>query len=219
MASMSSTVKVLLFVAPVPVRTPPKFCDPALTKSRLVPTLAICACTDACAPCPILTIAITAATPMMTPSIVSVERILLRASARKAIRKIIKMFMDVPVLSSQLIDCHRTVLYISLIILIIFYVFREQTQLFGGIERLGNRFIADNFAIFEHHHTLRIFRNVMFVGDENERNSLFAVEPLENFHDLDGSAGVEIARWLVSQDQCRSIHERASDGDALLLSA
>ena len=55
--------------------------------------LSICACTVACAPCPMLTIAITAETPMMMPSMVSAARILLRASARKAMRMIISAFM------------------------------------------------------------------------------------------------------------------------------
>ena len=40
-----------------------------------------------------LTIAITAATPMMMPSMVSAARILLRASARKAIRMMLDVFM------------------------------------------------------------------------------------------------------------------------------
>src|SRR5262249_45364384 len=93
MASMSSTVSVLELVAPVPLRTPPTFCAPAPTKSRFVPTLAICSCTEACAPWPMLTMAITAETPMTMPSMVRAERILLRASARKAIRKITSMFM------------------------------------------------------------------------------------------------------------------------------
>jgi hypothetical protein len=45
------------------------------------------------APCPILTITMTAETPMMIPSIVSAARDLLRASARKAMRMIINTFM------------------------------------------------------------------------------------------------------------------------------
>ncbi len=79
--------------APAPPRTPPVFCAPALTNRRFVPMPSICACTEACAPCPMLTIAITAATPMMMPSMVSAARILLRASARKAIRMMLDVFM------------------------------------------------------------------------------------------------------------------------------
>jgi hypothetical protein len=43
-----------------------------------------------------LTIAITAETPMMMPSMVSAARDLLRASARKAIRIITEMFIVCP---------------------------------------------------------------------------------------------------------------------------
>ncbi len=94
MASRSSTVSGLfVFESPAPPRTPPTFCAPAETKSRLVPMLSICACTVACAPCPMLTITMTAETPMMMPSMVSAARDLLRASARKAMRIIIRTFM------------------------------------------------------------------------------------------------------------------------------
>ena len=55
--------------------------------------LSICAATEACAPWPMLTMAITAETPMMMPSIVNAARILLRSRARKATRMIIKRFI------------------------------------------------------------------------------------------------------------------------------
>ncbi len=107
-ASRSSTVSVLVPVSPVPLRTPPTFCAPALTKSRLVPMLSICACTEADAPWPMLTIAITAETPMMMPSMVRAARILLRTRARKATRMIIKRFivisdcrLSIPIYSSS----------------------------------------------------------------------------------------------------------------------
>jgi len=55
----------------------------------LVPRLSICLRTASLAPWPTATIAINAATPMNTPSIVSAERILLRASACSAAPAII----------------------------------------------------------------------------------------------------------------------------------
>jgi hypothetical protein len=93
MASRSATVSVFVPVSPVPLLTPPTFCEPALMKSRFVPMPSICAWTEACAPCPMLTIAITADTPMMMPSMVRAARDLLRMSARKAMRMIIEMFI------------------------------------------------------------------------------------------------------------------------------
>ena len=82
-ACTSSGVRVV--VVPAPPRTPPVFWLPACTTSILVPMLAICSATWCWAPCPRLTIAITAATPITIPSIVRIDRALLRASARSAI--------------------------------------------------------------------------------------------------------------------------------------
>ena len=59
----------------------------------LVPAAWICASIEDCAPVPSATIVMTAATPMIMPSMVSAVRILLRLSALSAIRKIIKIDM------------------------------------------------------------------------------------------------------------------------------
>ena len=64
-------VRRSVVLVPAPPRTPPVFWLPAETISMLVPMLAICSCTCCWAPWPRLTIAITAATPMTMPSIVS----------------------------------------------------------------------------------------------------------------------------------------------------
>src|SRR6185437_13342360 len=55
--------------------------------STVVPSFEIRSCTDCCAPLPIATIAITAATPMTMPSIVRSDRSLLARNAASAIRK------------------------------------------------------------------------------------------------------------------------------------
>ena len=57
------------------------------TVMRFEPSERIVACTCADAPLPTATIAITEATPMMTPSIVSAERSLLTTSDCSALRK------------------------------------------------------------------------------------------------------------------------------------
>ena len=59
----------------------------------VVPWLWICSSIDARAPEPSAIIAITDATPMMTPSMVSAERTLLRRIARRARRKVSRMPM------------------------------------------------------------------------------------------------------------------------------
>ena len=58
---------------------------PGRTMIRLLPMLWICCCIRAVAPAPTPTIAITAATPMMMPSMVSAERALFTLRARSAI--------------------------------------------------------------------------------------------------------------------------------------
>ncbi len=69
---------------------------PAFTMIMLVPADWICASIEVCAPLPSATIVITAATPMIMPSIVSAVRILLRPSALSAIRKIMRIDMCAP---------------------------------------------------------------------------------------------------------------------------
>src|SRR5262245_47754175 len=67
--------------------------------SECEPRLAICARMAACAPCPIASMAITAATPMITPSMVRAERMVFRRKARWAMR--IAMSTCVMVLPSK----------------------------------------------------------------------------------------------------------------------
>ncbi len=70
---------------PAPIRTPPAVVAPGRTIRRLLPMLAICSAICLLAPVPIATMAITAPTPMMMPSMVSAERILFTRRARKEI--------------------------------------------------------------------------------------------------------------------------------------
>jgi hypothetical protein len=60
---------------------------PGTTESRLVPSEAICFCTVCCAPLPSATMAITAATPMMIPNVVSAARSWVPRKASSATRK------------------------------------------------------------------------------------------------------------------------------------
>src|SRR5947199_272886 len=71
---------------PVPRRMPPEVALPESTMMRFEPRLWICSATRAWAPAPTPTIAMTAATPMMMPSIVRALRSLLTRSERMAIR-------------------------------------------------------------------------------------------------------------------------------------
>ena len=85
MARASSSVR--LEDAPAPSRTPPTWTLPAVITTRLAPRLRIWSLTRARAPEPMATMAITAATPMMMPSMVSMLRIAFAAMAWSADRR------------------------------------------------------------------------------------------------------------------------------------
>ncbi len=74
-------------LAPAPSRTPPVVTLPGSTIMMFEPRLLIWSSTSARAPAPIATIAITAATPMKMPSMVSALRSGLARSACSADRK------------------------------------------------------------------------------------------------------------------------------------
>ena len=93
-ASTSSIFR--LDAAPTPPRTPPIVKLPAMIVTMLVPPALICSSIWTCAPLPSATSVITADTPMIMPSMVSAVRILLRASAFRAIRVVITGDMGDP---------------------------------------------------------------------------------------------------------------------------
>ena len=62
---------------------------PGMTVMRFWPSEATCASTWTLAPLPMLTMVMTAATPMIMPSAVSIERIVLRRRARSATRRVL----------------------------------------------------------------------------------------------------------------------------------
>src|SRR5512139_582502 len=88
MALASSTVSV--GTVPLPNRNPPLVELPDITISMFDPILAIRSAMTDLAPDPTAIMAITAPTPMMIPSMVRAERILLTISALKAIRRLAK---------------------------------------------------------------------------------------------------------------------------------
>src|SRR4051812_5088528 len=97
MACASASVSVV--VLPVPDRAPPCTNDPDMIMIRFVPAELICDSTDARAPFPIDTMLMTAATPMIIPRAVSAVRSLLRASAVRATRSVMKI--DISLLHSR----------------------------------------------------------------------------------------------------------------------
>ena len=84
-ASLVVSVEAL----PEPARMPPAVRAPGSTTTRLVPSRSICLRTASLAPWPTATMAIKAATPMKTPSMVKADRIMLRQIACMAAAMII----------------------------------------------------------------------------------------------------------------------------------
>jgi hypothetical protein len=78
---------------PMPPRAPPEVIEPESTMMMLEPRLRICSSTRAWAPPPTAIMTITAATPMMMPSMVNAERILLTRRASRAMRRVAAKFI------------------------------------------------------------------------------------------------------------------------------
>src|SRR5215208_350803 len=199
MASASSALSVV--VAPCPPRTGPKPA-PAFTLTMFVPAVLIWFSIDVRAPVPIATITMTAATPMIMPSAVSAVRIPLRRSARTAMANVFHRDM---VVSSG----------------------AERVRRGFGVERhelvlreapCGDRGVAAHATVAERHDSCAVLRNIGLVRDQHDREAL-RVQPLEDAHDLDARARIQIAGWLVGEEPRRLVHERAGNGDALLLTA
>ena len=94
MACASSSVRRWRVCAPR--RTPACDTPPGSTSMMFDPSPFICSCTRCVAPLPTATMVMTAATPMMMPSIVSMERRVLAASACSALRNAASEFMRPP---------------------------------------------------------------------------------------------------------------------------
>ena len=65
----------------------------------------------------------------------------------------------------------------------------------------------------------RIFGDIGFMGDDDDRHALIAVERDQRLHDLMRGLGVEIAGGFVREQDARAVDQRPGDGDALLLAA
>src|SRR5215216_2523061 len=109
-----------------------------------------------------LTIAITAATPMMIPSMVKAARILLRTRARNATRMIISKFI---------------------LLLVVFVVDRWQIlQFFRCVASMLDRTVRLDFSILKNDHAVGVFRDVRLVRDQHERDSSLTIQTLKDLH-------------------------------------
>ncbi len=88
-------------------------------------------------------------------------------------------------------------------------VARQQTT--GGI-------VAFDLAIPHVNDALGVGRHVAVVRDDDDREPR-RVQLLEHPQDFFARPRVEVSGWLVGQQKLRPVHERACNGDALLLTA
>src|SRR5579871_408650 len=167
----------------------------------------------AVAPLPTATIAITAPTPMMMPSMVRALRSLLTRSARNAIRILCKTLFMVHAsglaMPLKLDSCRR----------LLFVLGHPLLQFPLGVARLRDQFIGQHLAVFERNDAVGVVGDIGFVRHHHDADALLPIEPLEDRHDLHAGLGVERARRLVRQNQPGVINQAARDGHALLLAA
>ena len=79
--------------------------------------------------------------------------------------------------------------------------------------------VSDDSPVLEFDDPLaHLVDHEVVVGGHQDRRAR-SIDPVEESHDADACAGVEVARRLVAQEDRRSIDESPSDGDPLLLAA
>src|SRR5512139_706893 len=178
------------------MRTPPDENVPESTMIRFEPRLLIWSSTRAWAPAPTPTIAITAATPMMMPSIVSAERSLLTRSAASATRRV----------ATKSIGGARSGRDPARL--------RERRR---GVLRHVRR-VGDHEPVAEGEQARREGRDVVLVRHQDHGDA-GAVLLLQQRHHLEARRRVERAGGLVGEDQLGVVDERAGDRHPLLLPA
>jgi hypothetical protein len=85
--------------------------------------------------------------------------------------------------------------------------------------RLGHPFVGDDDAVAHGYDAVGIGGDVGLVGNEDDGDSLLAIERAERFHDLVRGSRIEIAGRLIGEKKARCIDQRAGNRDALLLAA
>src|SRR5713101_3923965 len=222
MAFMSSMVSV--FTAQEPRRAPPGRLLPAEMKTAFVPMLWMPCWTRYSAPCPMLTVAITAPTPMMIPSMVSDDRSLFRASARNASRTVFQK--STPASFFYVVGAQDAVPYREPIlcaagrVLRVFLIERRQRrQHFPGDQAVAHACILPQLAVAELQRALGVLRDVVLMRHKHHRQPLLLVQPLQDVHDLYRRAAVEVPGRLIRQQDRRPVHQRPGDGHPLLLPA
>src|SRR5438094_6990969 len=86
-----------------------------------------------------------------------------------------------------------------------------------GIAAMSDGAIAADKTVAECDDARRVLGDVGLVRHERDADAALDVQLLKDAHHLDAGARVEVAGRLVGEQQRRVVHQRAGDGDALLL--
>src|SRR4051812_20196885 len=205
---------------PWPMRTPPEEKLPALIMIMLVPADLTRSSIVVRAPVPSATMVMTAPTPMIMPSMVRMVRSLLRLSALSAIRRVMKIDMSASVRCRGRLrrsGLHQGGGQVRRVV----FRRRQRLQLLGrhAADRGIDLLIDLDASVAELDDARAVLGDVHFVRDEHDGDAALDIQFLEDVHDLDRRAGIEVARRFVGEQDRRLVDERARDGDALLLTA
>src|SRR5262245_55084130 len=99
------------------------------------------------------------------------------------------------------------------------FLSRQQVELLVGHPAMEHGLIRNNLTVAACDDAGTIFRDIRFVGDDENGDTTLHVQALKDAHDLDARSRVEVARRLVSQQDGWVGDQRASDCDPLLLPA
>src|ERR1039458_8296931 len=138
----------------------------------------------------------TAPTPMIMPSMVRLERILLRPSARRASRNA----AENSITKRSVLDRGHGLQYLARNL------------------RIRDDLVSPDLAVAKYNFTLGKLSDVRLMRHKNNRQSI-RIQSLEQLHHFDGSPAVQVSRWFISQEQKRSIRECSRDGNSLLLAS
>ena len=96
---------------------------------------------------------------------------------------------------------------------------RQRGELVGGDPAACHRLISNDPAISKGDEPRGVLGDVGLVCDQEHRDAALRIQPLEDLHDLDARARVEVAGRLVRQDDGGFVDQRPRDRHALLLAA
>ena len=74
-------------------------------------------------------------------------------------------------------------------------------------------------AVLEPQHSRHAAGEPFIVGRDDQGNTEFTAEPMEQLMDLVGGARIEVAGWFIRQHEPRAQDHSARNGDALLLAS